>query len=78
MPVQSEFLKNINKGKLKLFCSCLNLPWANNSINQGGSLPRNQDVTQRSQRCMTTQKTAARETTWEGRVLSNFRHYFVL
>ena len=36
MLVQSELLKNINKGKLKLFCSCLNLPRANNSINVGG------------------------------------------
>ena len=36
MLVQSKLLKNINKGKLKLFCSCLNLPRANNSINVGG------------------------------------------
>ena len=36
MLVQSELLKNVNKGKLKLFCSCLNLPRANNSINVGG------------------------------------------
>lgn len=35
MLVQRELLKNINKGKLKLFCSCLNLLRANNSINVG-------------------------------------------
>ena len=36
MPVQSELLKKINKGRLKFFCSRLNIPQANNSINVGG------------------------------------------
>lgn len=36
MLVQSELLKKINKGRLKFFCSRLNLPRANNSINVGG------------------------------------------